>query len=124
MKMVEGRPGDQEAGDDDEAEEADEWRTIHAQSAEVFWAWASEATALERMERGWLDRVVPEWREETAAKMTQWGEGDRGSGDGAAERTVQRLQQRTLRALQAGAEDRYRHSIAKAFLRYMYGVLS
>ena len=52
-----------------------------------------------------MDRVVPEWREESAAKMRQWREGDRGSGGGAAERTIRRLQQRTLRALQAEAED-------------------
>ena len=31
-----------------------------AQPAEVFWAWAAGATALERIERGWLGRVVPE----------------------------------------------------------------
>ena len=71
----------------------------------MFWAWASEATPLERTKRGWLDRVVPERREESAARMKQWREGTRGSGDGAEERTARRRQQRTLRAMQAEAED-------------------
>lgn len=76
-----------------------------AQPAEVFWAWASEATALERMERGWLDRVVPEWREESAARMRRWREGTQETGEGAAGRAARRRQQRTLRAMRAEAED-------------------
>ena len=53
---------------------------------------SSEATALERMERDWLDRVVPEWREESAARMRQWREGTQESGEGAAGRTARRRQ--------------------------------